>query len=727
MSRARSVVIEKTRPTEQLPAWAGEGAVLLTVLDQQGTLAEIAARLRIRRQGGYCGLDVFVLLFWYFTSRLGTGIKSFRGRLQRAGSRLAAVAGRRALPSAASLSRALSAEVGEDLCAFGAWLLGVAAEGTPLLQHEVTAHHDAHGEAWQVYDYDGTNTVLRHRALPEGEELPSARRRSEGLAAPGYPGRKRGDTQLHRSTLQHAGTGLWLGIWLAPGHGDRLAELRAALAVVRDTSARTGQSLDRVFVRMDGEFGWVPDLTACREEGIIPLTRLNRPEILDMTEARRRLNDGEWCLVPDSGSGPRRGALDLGIVTVPPGKATVRPDGSPYSAVAIRVVVSRYPREGEAEHGRVLGAWQYELFATDLDAAAWPAAEVVAAYFARSGQENRFAQEDRELGLDRIFSYHLPGQWLATLIGLFVWNLRVVQGWCLAAPPPTTPRRVPREAALDERPGDVPPPPEATTTPAPPEETALEAVIRQRQEAEAQLSELLHPLDWDDLLKRQTGWSWDPQHAALRCPQQQLASLTSIKRFANAPHRPRLIFRASLPSCARCPRRADCLTSVSPQVSKMVDVTVNLPLADTIAPILHQLQLLRRKQTSLACAQRSTPSRPGRPPAAGPAFPIQPIDAKPGPYASSGPRFLPARARRRLADAAAELVVSVRLELPPDPPAPHPLLARSEAERQHRRLTWAARLRRNALPDGAQIEVRLAGGEAVRALLQDGGLVREAA
>ena len=70
-----------------------------------------------------------------------------------------------------------------------------------------------------------------------------------------------------------------------------------------------------------------------------------------------------------------------------------------------------------------------------MPADAWPAPEVVTAYYGRNSEENRFAQEDRELGLDRLISYRLPGQELATLVGLSVWNLGVVQGFELDRPP----------------------------------------------------------------------------------------------------------------------------------------------------------------------------------------------------------------------------------------------------------------------------------------------------
>jgi hypothetical protein len=223
---------------------------------------------------------------------------------------------------------------------------------------------------------------------------------------------------------------------------------------------------------------------ACRDHGVPYLTRLNRLDLLDQPDVARALRGGRWHMVPDSRSGPRRSALDLGIVTVPPGADTRRADGTPYEPVATRVVVSRYPRAEKAEHGRVLDGWQYELFAVDVSADALPAAEVVAAYFGRGGQENRFAQEDREAGLDRIFSYHLPGQELAwwpacgsgicASFGATSWLCRRPCGRCRCRTPPSSTGDIaPRSTRLRSqsrpthlRPGGHPPGP-LQTRPAP--------------------------------------------------------------------------------------------------------------------------------------------------------------------------------------------------------------------------------------------------------------------
>lgn len=51
------------------------GAMLLVDFDQRGMLSQVGEWLRIRRQGGYCRLDVFVVLLLFFTTRAQEGIR----------------------------------------------------------------------------------------------------------------------------------------------------------------------------------------------------------------------------------------------------------------------------------------------------------------------------------------------------------------------------------------------------------------------------------------------------------------------------------------------------------------------------------------------------------------------------------------------------------------------------------------------------------------------------
>ena len=162
-----------------------------------------------------------------------------------------------------------------------------------------------------------------------------------------------------------------------------MIDLELALDSVVETSERLGHPLDRTVTRMDGEYGHVPFFTACRERGLPFITRLNRPKLYEDVEVLARLRAATWYQVPDSRSGPRRAAADIGILTVHPGKQTRRPAGGTYDPIDVRVVASLFPRTGKANHGRIVDGWQVELFAVDLPADAWPAPEAIRAYYAQ--------------------------------------------------------------------------------------------------------------------------------------------------------------------------------------------------------------------------------------------------------------------------------------------------------------------------------------------------------
>ena len=451
MPRYRKTVTWTKRDTSRLPDWSAQGVALFADLERRGMLEQLSSKVQIRREGGFVGIDVLLLLLLFFASRCRVGIKTFWPDVRPHKLQLAALAGRKTLPSPASVSRALDAASKEALRPLYPWLLVDVVGADEVLRHPSVVTRDARGEAWHVFDFDGTRHVLRHRALPEGEDLPEGVRRSEDIAAAGYQGRKRGDVQIHRATLQHSGSGLWLLAMLAPGNGEHRRELEQALVTVVETCQALSHPLERALLRMDGEFGWVPDFTACRDHKVPFVTRLNRPELFDQPDVRQRLLEATWATVPDSGGGPRRSAADIGLVTVYAAKDTVRDDGTPYDPITVRVIVSRFEKD-IAQRGRVIEGWQYELFVLDADPVAWPAADGVAAYFGRTAQENRFGQEDKELILDRIFSYELAGQEFATMIGLMTWNLQIARGFELDRPPAELPEQQPAVAVIDARP-----------------------------------------------------------------------------------------------------------------------------------------------------------------------------------------------------------------------------------------------------------------------------------
>lgn len=669
MARGRTEVTYQSTDTARIPDQLTEGAALLMDLKQRGILTAIGDRVLIRRQGGYCGLDVWLALLLFLSAGTGQGIRGFWDVIRPHVVQLAALAGRRRLPSPSSLSRALDSVEPDLLREASGWLLMGLAEVDDLLRHPAMKTYDAQAQGWHVFDLDPTVTTLRQRALPADDDLPEPRRRSADTGTPGHAGRKRGDIQFRRITVQHAGSGVWVHGHLSSGNGEGVSDLELALDTVVQTCKRLGHPCSLAVVRMDGEYGNVPWFTACRERGLPFVTRLNRPKLYSDPEVLKRLRSATWYRVPDSLAGPRRAAADLGILTVHAGRKTRRPDGGRYEPVRIRVVASVFDKTGKAKRGRTLDGKQVELFAVDLPADAWPAPEALTAYFGRNAEENRFAQEDRELGLDRIISYHLPGQELATLVGLSLWNLRLVRGFQLDTPPHKRPVQALRRPQIDER---------------IPEHWPRDPVIH----------DLLAELDWDALLAQRPGWHWDAAASELHCEDGRGLSLTSVRPNEHASGRTCIILRRPIDGCEDCLPRPRCLRSVREQANKHAEFSIPTHVADR----LRQRLVLVRTQTS-------------RPPA------IEPIQAKPGPFDVVDALFLPAMARHTFAEIFRAATLHVHAKLPPAGELRPRLVAVDVAHRQRRRKTWAQNVDRYTLPVGAQIRVEVAGKPALRRML----------
>jgi hypothetical protein len=692
-----------------LPEWSRVGVGLLVDLVRRGVWEKLAEQLRVQRSGGYSGIDAVLFLLLFFCAGGRGGLKGFGTRAAASGEALAALGGRSSLVTQSTISRLLQAAEEQHVRRLGPLLLWEATDAVQVAGHSAMQTCDARGESWHIVDYDLTKTVLRKRGLPEGEDLPPARRYTDGFAAPGYPGHKRGEVQVSRATLQHAGSGLWLDARLNPGNGDGLASLASAVEVTGRIATTLAHPRTRVLMRMDGEFGNVPALTVLQEAGQPGLTRLNRLHLLDQAEVRARIGTGTWYRVPDSACGPVRSALDLGTVTLRPGRDVQRADGSSYEPLDVRVIISRLPREGAAEHGRVIDGWQYELFAgVLLPAEAWPAHEAVAAYFGRGGQENRFAQEDRELALDRIFSYNLAGQELACLVGLMVWNLHIVHGVACAPP---LPKREPAPFAppvVDDRPvpsatwsppAETPPPPKAEASPPPtvPDDPA------------ADLARVLAEIPWAEKLATREGWTWDDAARVLRCPDGHPTTLTHVHPDKGGKCR-QIMLRAPAHVCRTCPLRATCLSSARTDQTKIATFAVASEVAQRLATILPAVQFAGRKQRSSAALL--APSRSGRAPrpVSGSPLPIQgATDSAPGPHKVSHAPFLPAAARHALRRVLEGVDFQVDLRRAASP-RQHPFIARTPDKRQHRRATWQQRLSWYALPEGSSVRVRVHGG-----------------
>lgn len=668
MARSSIKVTYKEVDSARVPDVLTEGATWLRILESRGFIEAVGKRLRIRRQGGFCGLDVLLGLLVFFTTGAADGLRPFWERHGAHLKRIAALAGRRGLPSPASLSRALSSVEVELLRGDGTadWLLAGACGVDSLLGHPAVQSYDATGLGWHILDLDPTVTTLRHRALPEDDdELPAPRRRSQDTGAPGHSGRKRGDLQFRRVTVQHAGSGAWLHAHLSPGNGLGMTDFEQALDAVVATRERL--AMPRLLLRMDGEYGNVPWYSACRAREVPFVTRLNRPKLYKDPEVLERLRSATWHQVPSSGAEPRRAAADIGMCVIHPAESTRRPDGSTYDPVTVRVVASIFPKSGEAKRGATLDGWQVELFAADLPADSWPASDVIALYFARAAQENRFAQEDREVGLDRIISYHLPGQEFATLAGLALWNLRLVRGFELDPPPVERPVTRMRKMKVDDR-------------------------VPEGWPRDPVLIDLLRQIDFPVLLAKRPEWTFDPITGELSCPEGRPLTLTTVRPEEHSTDRTSIIFRRPRSGCNECPSRPACLRTVRKSAVKHIELTISTAVAEPLRRRLHRIRTPRNATVS-------------------------PIDTTPGPRAVQHALFLPASARQVFAALFRDTTLRVQVKrAPPEPERPR-LVASDDADRQRRRKTWDQNVDRYALPADTEVSLEVAGGDALRRLL----------
>ncbi len=378
--------------------------------------------------------------------------------------------------------------------------------------------------------------------------------------------------------------------------------------------------------------------------------------------------------MPDSGCGPQRSAVDLGVLTLRAGKDTCRPDGSHYEPIDVRVVAVIFEKKGPAKRGRTIEGYEVELFAVDLPADAWPAPEAIAAYYGRNAIENRFAQEDRELGLDRIISYHLPGQELATVVALSVWNYRIVRGFQLHRPPDARPLQAPRRIVIDD---------------GIPEAWPCDPVVKAH----------LDPLDWPSLLARHPRWSYDESTGEIVCDDGRPLVLTTVRSRPRSSSTTGVIFRRPQGGCEDCGSRTHCLHSERPLASKHLELSVPTEVAE---PLRKRLEQLRRRPPRTA---------------------ITPIDVLPGPRAVHDALFLPAAARHAFQELFTDVTLRVVVQAPPPRPRLR-LVADDVADRQRRRKTWTQNLERHALPDDARVRVDISGGRSLRRLLGDSDPLR---
>ncbi|MCK5806701.1 MAG: hypothetical protein KAI66_27980, partial [Lentisphaeria bacterium] len=268
-------------------------------------------------------------------------------------------------------------------------------------------------------------------------------------------------------------------------------------------------------------------------------------------------------------------------------------------------------------------------------------------------------------------SWHPAGQELASLVGLSLWNYRIVQGLELEAIPVERP--VPEVSAVRE--------------PAPP--------LPEGWPSDPFLPILLAKLDWDSLLAHHSGWTWNSERQTLLCPDGRLMKLTTVEHQRRGKRR--LIFTRAAHGCEACEPRPTCFTAKKEAAGKHFYLRVSAKLADPLAQRLAATRLALK--TAQAAVKTSTP----------------------GPWEPIGPRFLPAKARSRYREIFLSATLYVKVSSPGASPPRPVLLVDSDAERQQRRQTWAQKVAANASLKGTKIWMDVYGRGDLRARVESGG------
>lgn len=258
MAQHQVSVISKGSGRKRLPDWATAYVRLVTELRARGLLDAAGEHLQVARQGGYCGMDIMLFLLAFFSWGGGTSFKEFGLACLGFGPALAAVGGRQRWPAPSSVSRFLAVVRREDAQIFATWALGPGSCGQSLLSSTLAQGRDTRGRGLTLLDFDPVCLAVRQRALPEGADLPVAQREADDMCKPGYPGRKRGETQVSQARLQHAGTGQWLGAATTPGNANMNNCLTETLAQAMPTLTMAGIVPAEIAVRFDGAGGYVP-------------------------------------------------------------------------------------------------------------------------------------------------------------------------------------------------------------------------------------------------------------------------------------------------------------------------------------------------------------------------------------------------------------------------------------------------------------------------------------
>ncbi len=513
-----SVIIQTSAESvASTPSWFGEVALMATHLRKHGVLTKISEGVRFarRRFGRYEVIDFLAVLFGYAISGERT-LEAFYERLQPFAVPFMALFERDQLPARSTLSRFLAALTEAPVESLRTLFLDDLLS-RPLTndanERQTGGLVDRAGNAWAVFDLDGTREAARQRALPQTEDLPLPSRRLDEVCAPGYRGRKRGQVVRTRTVISQAHSFHWLGSFGNRGNGRYREELRQGLAAIGRYPAAYQHPQQRTLLRLDGQYGTGAVLADVADFAFV--TRGKDYTVLDHSRVQARLH-----LPPDQVQQRPESQMVRSLYDCP--EVPVGPEG-----VLCRVVVATHPAiKKKSPVGVTRAGMVYELFFTNLPQQGFTASDVVEVYLHRGAFEPALADEDREQDPDRWCSLSSCGQECWQLVSQWVWNLRLELGHQLHPDPIRTTEFAPA----------IPPPPPHTVP----------------------LSGYAPPhvgLSWKAGRFSGQDFALQPD-GTLRCPADQ--SLVAHEQRREADGSLRVVYGASIRSCRPCPLREQC-------------------------------------------------------------------------------------------------------------------------------------------------------------------------
>lgn len=524
-----------------VPPWFAEVVVLARHLAQRKLLDTICQQVRLARgrAGHYDVIDFFAILLGYACSGEAT-LETFFERLVPFAAPFMALFGRDQLPHRSTLSRFLADIDPECLAALRQLFQD------ELHQHGFSDDHiggliDREGHRLIVFDVDGTRQAARQRALVTSTEFPALQRRMQPACAPGYTGRKRGEVVRTRTTILQAHTQEWLGTCSGAGNGDYQAELDAACRVTVAYLAAKGVRPAQAVMRLDGLYGTTAFLVRLQQYKLGVLTRGRMYHLLDHATVQGRLQQPPDGGVTHPETQVRREVFDAGFITD-------WLEDQPEQLVRYRVIVTRRPAPADqppSTVGKLLGDSGYELFLTSHPAACLPATMIIELYQHRGSFEQVLSDEDQEQDPDRWCSLTALGQEFWQIVSQWVWNMRLELGAVVQEQPLRWTRWQDTQ-------------PDATASPSPSVPAVTSSDAPRTEELLARYGPLELAQPWAKARRRFSAQEFRVlDDDTLECPAGKLLRVRERRKRENGDLR--ILYTAKMGDCRPCPRAAQCV------------------------------------------------------------------------------------------------------------------------------------------------------------------------